>query len=296
MSVNCTFTKRDSVEIRDQRSSLSFHLQSIDFTRESSETQSQSLSLASQPGTAYGAAMPNESLAQLATSPETYTMIQSHLRDAVRSVGDAVPWSAHQHLATNREGTKRAHILASESSYESHKLPQPPVSISQGPTAQVLHQPAPLQMPQPLVSHLPSAGSAAFDATNSSTPQMSPTYSNPVQAPSGFVHYDAASSASKQQGETSIQQGIVSGGPALCPSVFAQPMQFTVEDVTSQHSLNMPLPVIDAALPDSVQSGVGEICLPSQVTNTNGKVRGQLRIQRGPRQALCLTFLSWMIF
>lgn len=294
MSVNCTFMKRDSVEIRDLRSSLSIQLQSIDFSRESSETQSRSLSLPSQPGIAYAAAIPNESPAQLATSPETYSMIQSHLRDAVRSVGDAVPWSAHQHLATNREGTKRAHIVASELSYESHTLPQPPVSISQGPTAQALHQPAPLVMPRPLVSHRPSAGSAVFDATNSSTPQMPPTYLNPVQVPSCFVHYNAASSVSTQQGETSLQHEIVSGGPALYPTGFAQPMQFTVEDVTSQHSLNMPLSVIDTALPDSVQSAVGPVCLPSQVTNTNGKVRRQLRIQRGPRQVLCLTSLSWM--
>ena len=297
MSVNCTFIKRDIDEITDKRSSLSIQLQSIDFSRESSETQSQSSSLPSQPGTAYAAAMPNESMAQLATSPETYSMILSHLRDAVRSVGGAVPWSAHQHLATNREGTKRAHIEASESSYASHKLPQPPVSISQRPpTSQALHQPAPLLMPQPSASHPKSAGSAEFDATNSSTLQMSTTNSNPVQAPSSFVHYDAASSVSTQQRETSPQQEVVSGGPTLYLSGFAQPMQFTVEDVTSQHRLDIPLPDVGTVLPDSVQSGVGEVCLPSQVTNTNVKVRGLLCIQRGRRQVRCLNSLSCIFF
>lgn len=296
MPVNCTFIKRDIDEIMDKRSSLSIQLQSIDFSRESSETQSQSSSLPSQPGTAYAAAM-HESMAQLATSPETYSMILSHLRDAVRSVGGAVPWSAHRHLATNREGTKRAHIEASESSYASHKLPQPPVSLSQRPpTSQELHQPAPLLMSQPSASHPKAAGSTEFDATSSSTLQTSTTNSNPVQAPSSFVHYNAASSVSTQQRETSPQQEVVSGGPTLHLSGFAQPLQFTLEDVTSQHRLDIPLPDVGTVLPDSVQSGVGEVCLPSQVSNTYVKVRGLLCIQRGRRQVRCLNSLSCIFF
>jgi hypothetical protein len=176
-------------------------------------------------------------------------------------------------------------------------LPQPPVSISQRPpTSQALHQPAPLLMPQPSASHPKSAGSAEFDATNSSTLQMSTTNSNPVQAPSSFVHYDAASSVSTQQRETSPQQEVVSGGPTLYLRGFAQPMQFTVEDVTSQHRLDIPLPDVGTALPDSVQSGVGEVCLPSQVTSTNVKVRGLLCIQRGRRQVRCLNSLSCIFF
>jgi hypothetical protein len=73
-------------------------------------------------------------------------------------------------------------------------------------------------------------------------------------------------------------------------------MQFTVEDVTSQHRLDIPLPDVGTALPDSVQSGVGEVCLPSQVTSTNVKVRGLLCIQRGRRQVRCLNSLSCIFF
>ena len=297
MFVNYTFIKRHSDEMKDKRSSLSIQLQSIDFSRELSENQSRSSGLPSQPGTAYASAVPNMSVAQLSSSPETYSMIQSHLRDAVRSVGDAVPWSAHQHLSTNREGTKRAHIDASVSSYESHELPhyenhkwdlplpQPLVSISQGPlTSQALHQPAPLLMSQPSATHFPSAVSAEFDASNSGRLQVPHTNSNLVQAPSSFVPYNAGSSVSTKQQETLLQQENVSGGPTLYPSVFAQPMQFTVEDVTSQHNLAMPLPDVGTVLPDSVQSGVGEVCQASQFTSTDGKVRGQLSIERGRRQ------------
>jgi hypothetical protein len=213
----------------------------------------------------------------LASSPETYAMIQSYLRDAVRSVGDAVPWSANQHLTTNSQGTKRAHIgsWSHEFSSENLKLPEPPLSTSQGPIVQGLRQPAPLQMPQPLVNHLPSAGAATFDAANRSASHMAPTFSNPVLAPSGFVHYKAAPSVSLQQGENSLQQGIMSGGPALYHSRFAQHMQFTGDGMTTQHSMitPSPSPVIGSALPDSVQSGAGQDYLPSQATNTNGKVR-----------------------
>lgn len=259
---------------------MSIQLQSLDFARESSETQSPPLSVRPVASIPYA---------------DTYSMIQSHLRDAVRSVGDAVPWSSNQHLTTNSQGTKRAHIgsWSHEFSSENLRLPEPPLSTSQGPTVQGLRQPAPLRMPQALVNRLPSAGAAAFDAANTSAPQMHPTCSDPVQSVSGFVHYNEAPSVSTQQGEKSLQQGIVSCGPALYPSGFAQPMQFPGDGMTTQHSMitPSPSPLIGSAVPDYVQSGAEQEYLPSQAMNTNGKVRRQLCIHRDAKK-MGLTFSS----
>lgn len=153
------------------------------------------------------AALPSQPQALFSSQPETFSLIQNHLQDAVRSIGDAVPWTAHQHVATNNEGTKRAHILAPNDSaisiqketgtvQQNFGLPASNIPVAQKP----LHRPMPLQMPQPLASQFPpvqsnlaaalqaksalnSDNSAASPLSRPAAPSVVPTNMNGATAP-----------------------------------------------------------------------------------------------------------------
>lgn len=82
--------------------------------------------------------------------------VQNHLYDAVRSVGDVMPFSPIDHRSTNNEGTKRAHVGLG------------PIGQSNGPLP--LHMPKPLPTVNQVLSsaHVPSVNGTSASTSSSS--------------------------------------------------------------------------------------------------------------------------------
>lgn len=232
--------------------------------------------------------LPSEPQALLTGQPETYSVIQNHLQDALRSIGDAVPWSPHQHVATNSEGTKRAHIFASDSISQSHvdnaTQPQrqgvPPSSAPHAP--QGLHHAMPLQMPRPLATHFPPAQSDIAPALKAGSSLTSPGHPSHILDDRNAQGMGVASLPSQQRA-IPAQPGLVShvsGGPAPfqpdnIPSVTGLQLNGSTSQVPGlsfQQSNVPPTPspppvVSSSSMP--TMSGQ-QVCQP--VTTTGAKV------------------------
>lgn len=219
----------------------------------------------------------------LATSPEAYYVIQNHLQDAVRSISDAVPYSPHQHLATNVNGTKRAHVVSSDMSYESNlskamrpQLQQPATNLQRSPVPAMQR---PLQMPRPLINQFPPSGSTMMESPGITSLQMPSAKPGRMihdvrTAPNVFVSGTFDSSEASQLPVNSIQ---VEQTPAGVPSYqtgFPPPATSMQFDSPFQTCLVMTSPSqIDEQKPDRVPSiALGPVHMPAPAGNTNQKV------------------------
>lgn len=217
------------------QSALSYQMGNLDVS-----SNSESAALSSQPQ------------ALLSGQPETYSLIQNHLQDAIRSIGDAVPWSAHQHLATNIEGSKRAHVLASDPGTAPQSQSQSFLSPNE-PIAQLgVQKPMPLQMPGRLANQFPPAQSNISNASNARPSQSSP----PVTSmPANNM---SEGSTPFHPGFTPSMAGIQvngSGNAEAAGSLFqpgVAPPPFSVDS--------------------SMQSLQGQACQPTSVTSMIAKV------------------------
>ena len=221
---------------RERSSSLSEQLHTIELVRpipESAPSQSilsaQMQQLGVSPRTG-NVPVPTQPQVLLTSHPETFSMIQSHLQDAVRSIGGAVSYSEHQHLDTNRDGTKRAHVVAAGTDLlnrmDTASPPQPQsFPVSNGLVQSVVHQPLP--MPQPLATHFPvgyanSSAPAKPDAI--ATPVYSGRVSDNRAATNMFVSGVTGASAVPQMGEVQGHHGYSNSGPSSIHPGFTSSM------------------------------------------------------------------------
>jgi hypothetical protein len=261
---------------RERSSSLSEQLHTIELVRpipESAPSQSilsaqmQQLGVSPRSG---NVSVPTQPQVLLTNHPETFSIIQSHLQDAVRSIGSAVPYSEHQHLDTNRDGTKRAHVVAvgtdplirmnSVSPSQQQSFP-----VSNGVTQPVVHQPLP--MPQPLATHFP-IGYANTKAPPKPVAIPTPVYSGRVSEnrteSRTFVGGIAQASVARHTGEVPGHPGFSNGGPPLIHSGFTSSMtgiqvgESAVGSTASAVSLQTGI----ASAPTSVADS-GQICQPA---------------------------------
>lgn len=286
---------------RERSSSLSDQLHTIELVRPVPQpappqsilsSQMQNLGVSSRSA---NAPVPTQPQALLTSHPETFSMIQSHLQDAVRSIGGAVPWSEHQHLDTNSEGTKRAHVVSSETGYQNRmdnaiqlQRQQPPVS--NGPVPQALHQPMPLQMPRPLATQFPPVQTnSSAEKTQDFASTNYPAHHIPdvKMAPNPFVGGTAGSSVAPQMEEAPVQNGYLNGGPSsVHPGFTPSTVGMQVGETTStnhaagdlfQHGVTPPPPLVGG----SMQSNPGQVCQPTTVTSMDAmktKVSISLRL------------------
>ena len=104
-----------------------------------------------------------------------YQKVQSHLVDALKSVGNAVPFD---HVATNQEGTKRAHIMGPISGTGHSPLPFP---------KQVIGNPMSRPNAAAAAAPAPSISTAASTAMYASSAPAPPVAKAAPVNPVGFV-------------------------------------------------------------------------------------------------------------
>eukprot|EP00934_Nitzschia_sp_Nitz4_P008747 Nitzschia sp. Nitz4//scaffold102_size76354//42544//46142//NITZ4_005635-RA/size76354-processed-gene-0.41-mRNA-1//-1//CDS//3329532258//8737//frame0 len=153
--------------------------------------------------------------------------IQSHLQHAVRSVGEMKP--VHQHVSTNSQDSKRAHVvierLDSNSALEHQSMSQEPQPFSSGvPQRNALSQPMPL--PRGIV--------ASKSAGSSSMAQPRPLPPNHMQQSQseGSAH-NATGPIPFMQPMTHSQQQVFQTQPAAYDQYQSQPVMY-VQDQQQQ--------------------------------------------------------------
>ena len=283
-----------AVTARERSSSLSDQLHTIEIMRQVPEpvteavplqsalsVQMNNLEVSSRSGRA--ASLLNQpQQAFFASHPETLSMIQSHLQDAVRSVGDAVPWSAHQHLDTNSEGTKRAHVLAPEPGYQSRmddvvQTRHQASLSSNSPVAQGLPYPMPLQMPQPLATRFPptQSNAAHVQQVSPGTARTDPRLITEDRAAQNPNVHGMTVVGYQQEVESSVQRQPVKNGPTSFHPGFTPSlpeMQFSEDGMASrsfsiQQGVTPPSPTFGGS-----QSISETVCQPTMVTSMGTKV------------------------
>lgn len=129
---------------------------------------------------------------------------QNHLAQAVRSVGDAVPF---EHVSTNAEGTKRAHVM--------------------GPLASTGNVAAPLPMPRAFPSQVvssvsPSPPGSVHEAMSVQEPSPS-TYAMPPSQQSQNGAFANAVNVNQFNASTVSNLSQPSPTPVVCEPIGAQP-------------------------------------------------------------------------
>jgi hypothetical protein len=84
------------------------------------------------------------------------------LQEAVKSVGEAKPWTEHQHIDTNQSGSKRAHVLA----------PAPPSQAAMQPAQPVPVESFPFQTSQPFPTLSPQRNDMSISAASVNIPSV----------------------------------------------------------------------------------------------------------------------------
>ena len=117
---------------------------------------------------------------------QTYESIQSHIHNAVRSVTEGL-YPVHQHVTTNEQGSKRAHVLGPlhttqtrEYQHSSQSSSQPSANESRLPAQ---HIPLPMPRPPPLPNQIlrhPSSGES--HGSQGQSQQMHPPSMQPTQS------------------------------------------------------------------------------------------------------------------
>jgi hypothetical protein len=109
--------------------------------------------------------------------------MKTQVQEAVRSIDNAVLWSSHKALATNEEGTKRAHISNSlttssppphlaypHPTYSDNYFPPPPDTVSTTAHGETMHQP-PREDPQVAMENIRAFNAMAQQAAVAETRQ-----------------------------------------------------------------------------------------------------------------------------
>lgn len=108
-------------------------------------------------------------------SVQAMQAFQNHIKDAVRQVGEALPFT-HTHIATTADGRKRAHVT-----HHHHHQAQPTVTHLQPPQPRKHVQPAPLAMPHALPTQVVRSvhyGQTAEHTTKANMPKLAPITTN----------------------------------------------------------------------------------------------------------------------
>lgn len=271
-----------AADARARSSSLSEQLHTLELVRQAPETVPPRSALSDQLGNvnvSRSGSFSSPPQALLTSRPEAYSMIQSHLQDAVRSIGNAVPFSVHQHLDTNKEGTKRAHVVTSDSAlqtvsdgsaqFQDGKFPPANDNVARG-----LRQPMPLQMPQPLATQFPPAPLNTPAAPKADPSRVSAGYQ--ASAPDTVAQVSLFPS---QQIGASVQHAQAINGeppsflPEFTPSMAG--LQFNRVASSQEASLTFQQGIMSPpqSVADSMQPLSAQVCQPTNVTSMNTKVR-----------------------
>lgn len=130
---------------------------------------------------------------------QTYESIQSHIHNAVRSVTDGL-YPAHQHITTNEQGSKRAHVVGPLHTTQTQEYQQSSQSSSQpsmnGSRLSAQHIPLPMPRPLPLPNQI-LMHSLSVESQGQSqqmhSPSMPPTHSQNIGMSSAQLSYNQMS-------------------------------------------------------------------------------------------------------
>jgi hypothetical protein len=133
---------------------------------------------------------------------QTYESIQSHIHNAVRSVTQGL-YPVHQHVTTNEQGSKRAHVLGplhttqTQDYQQSSQSSSQPCSNESRLSAQhiPLAMPLPLPLPNQILRHSSSVESHGSQGRSQQihSPLMQPTHSQNIGMSSTQASYDQVS-------------------------------------------------------------------------------------------------------
>lgn len=181
-------------------------------------------------GPSEAAAIPEMASAVPSIQLQTYESIQSHIHNAVRSVTEGL-YPVHQHVTTNEQGSKRAHVLGplhtthtQEYQHSSQSSPQPSANESRLPVQHIpLPMPRPLPLPNQILRHpsyVESHGSQG-QSQQMHSPSMQPTQTQTIgmsSAQPSYNHVQNQPSYGQHVGmqETQPSYGSQHGGMQAC--------------------------------------------------------------------------------
>jgi hypothetical protein len=248
----------------------------------------------------------NPSVQQAPSATQNYQYqsvlsIQGHIQNAIRSIGDMKP--AHQHVATNKQGSKRAHVyIPPIASAQQLQQPQHDQTINQQQEHVQTTIYAPLPMPRPLPAptqvllksqNSPSIHTDAYQYQSLNPPQHNPTPVNHTMAQSQSFQAHAslpqtyAPYQSPKVTRTPVGSETISALASSVPKdqISAIGISFSVPPKTNMNSMNG----MQTANPGSTGQNPAlmnsfQFCLPTKKNippqvkiSPNGKVRPNLR-------------------
>lgn len=243
----------DGDEIRDRSESLSIQFDTL--ARASSEnvplSSNSHFSIEPYHEVATTTEPTNQALVHPPQQSAIIDDVQNHLRDALRAVGNAVPWTP-----TNIEGTKRAHIMTREEVSENrtnpvsetYNFPAPdaPLSEQQGSTSQesqfayVGQQPSAETTPAQLSNYCGFVAAPSYDFSQSNgSGQYQPVYQTMQSNP--------PSNANQGSYQTYDQQHVQSYSvPSQIHSLVPQPGSALPQPAPLQMPQQLPNRIIQA--------------------------------------------------
>ena len=228
---------------------------------------------------------------------QTFESIQGHIQDAVKSIGEMRPM--HQHIATNEQGTKRAHIYLPPATQQQFSG-----SINQSQQSGQISSPLP--MPRPLNPPHQVLGNANASPSHYQSQSMNITAQNTAQKQQSYMQIPTPIpnpiSQSGMPSDYNYQSSPVASAHIKAPSARETPLPITntiasiPKNQISATGISFPIPPSNSAsvapngMPTStavpaaqISTNSSQYCMPARQDAPNKK-SASAKVSSGARE------------
>jgi len=253
--------------------------------------------------------VPQQSTTTPAYQYQTFESIQGHIQDAVRSIGEMRP--VHQHIATNEQGTKRAHVYLPPGTQQHQQQYGGRINQSQqsGQISSPLPMPRPLNPPYQVLANVktsPQRPTASYQSQSmnitaqnqQSHMQIPNPIPNPISqtGPPSDYNYQSSPASSAYIGAPSVRE---------TPPPITNTMASIPKNQISATGISFPIPPPNSAVvaPNGMSTSAvvpaaqismdsPQYCLPTRQDAPNKKQSTSAKVSLGASDGtLFISFL-----